>query len=114
MKNNWLTVVTDQRGSVLLSGLVLTVVATLLGLALFDVVMSDQFLSAGDVKDSRALYAAETGLNQTLVKYATTPGLWPDPSPPVGTILTAPFADQALSYGSAAARFSVTAKVSSV
>jgi len=111
MKTSWLTVVTDQRGSVLLSGLVLTVVATLLGVALFDIITADQFLSAGDVKDSRALYAAETGLNQTLVAYATGARAWPGGG--VGSTDT-PFTDQALSYGNAAARFSVTTKVISV
>ena len=99
---SWLEQASDQRGSVFIAGLVMATVLTMLGGALFSFALSDTYLTSGTMNDARALYAAEIGLNQALLAYATGARVWP-------TTADTSFTDKPLTYGSQAARFTVTA-----
>ena len=57
----------DERGSILLCGLMVVFVITLLGFALFDLGLVDHRLATGDRDKERAFYAAEAGLQRALL-----------------------------------------------
>ena len=92
----------DQRGSIYIAALMGTFVMTFLGLVLFDLIALDTRLTAGTRNDARALYAAETGLNQAFLAYAGGTRPWP-------TGNDTPFTNQSFSYDNAVSRFTVTA-----
>src|SRR2546426_8076680 len=58
----------DERGSVLVSGLMLVLVMTLIGSAIFNVAVIDNRLALGDAKQAQAFYIAEAGLNAAMRK----------------------------------------------
>jgi len=57
----------NQRGSVLLAGLILTFVITILGFALFDLAVLENRLVLGSEADMNAFQAAQTGLGRALL-----------------------------------------------
>jgi Tfp pilus assembly protein PilX len=57
MKGVWGLTGGDQRGAILLSGLVLVMVMTLLGIALFDLAMVEGALTVGETVSSQVLTA---------------------------------------------------------
>ncbi len=61
----WGPTLGDERGSVLLLGLVMVFVMTLLGVALFDLTTIEAGLVRGDLSDAQAFYCAETALAYT-------------------------------------------------
>jgi Tfp pilus assembly protein PilX len=63
----------DQRGSILVGGLLLVLAVTLLGLGLFQAAVVETRQVAQTEEDARAFYAAETGLNRAAldVQYDT-------------------------------------------
>jgi hypothetical protein len=56
----------DERGSVLVSGLMLVLVMTLIGSAMFKVAVLDNRMALGDAKQAQAFYIAEAGLNAAM------------------------------------------------
>ncbi len=57
----------DERGSILLSGMMLVFIITLTGLALFNLGMVDHRLAINDRDTERTFYAAEAGLQRALL-----------------------------------------------
>jgi PilX N-terminal len=64
----------DERGSVLIIGLVSVLVITLLGFALFDLGLVDHRLATSDRDTERAFYAAEAGLQRALLDLSDADG----------------------------------------
>lgn len=63
-KNSLDLAFTDQRGSVLIGGLLLVLAMTLIGVGLFEAAMIETGQVAYTERDVRAFYAADTGLNR--------------------------------------------------
>src|SRR6266536_3028164 len=70
---------TDQRGSVLVGGLLLVLAMTLIGVGLFEAAVIETRQVGSTAADVRAFYAAETGLNRAALDTAY-PNC-PDPCP---------------------------------
>ena len=70
MKCLWRLTVDNQRGSIFIAGLVLVMIMTLLGMALFDLSRFESALAIGDAASSQVLYCAEAALGRTMVDQA--------------------------------------------
>ena len=66
MKRVWGLTGGNQRGGILLAGLVLVMVMTLLGVALFDLAMVEGALTVGEIVSSQVLYCSEAALGRTM------------------------------------------------
>ena len=70
MKRVWGLTAGDQRGGILLSGLVLVMVMTILGVSLFDLSMIEGRLASGDAASNELLYCAEAALGRTMIDWS--------------------------------------------
>ncbi len=71
---NWLKLrLKDTKGSVLVAGLVLVLVMTILGLALFDLGLLESRLIQGDATSVQAFYCAEAGGARAFAKLGPAP-----------------------------------------
>ena len=61
---------TDQRGSVLVGGLLLVLAVTLIGVGLFEATVIESRQVGSTAADVRAFYAAESGLNRAALDTA--------------------------------------------
>ena len=70
MRHLWRLTLGDERGGILLSGIMLVAVVTLLGVALFDLATIEARLTAGDAVSNQLLYCAEGALGRTMADSA--------------------------------------------
>src|SRR5437867_6489173 len=82
----------DERGSVLIGGLILVLALTLIGVGLFEAAVIETGQVRFTEEDAKALYAAESGLNRAAVDMALDdPAGEPTHTMPDGTIGTYSF-----------------------